>query len=590
MSSNVPPPPASKESAPPNVFQSIPPGADPRLISGAGPSGVSGTVKTVAEATNVVLHGEEAQRSASFGRVVAILCAVGLVFASIDTTPFAQRMPLVISQAILGSVGTWVWWRSHNPATYTRTVFRVFSLTAACAALVFIHYFGVFSPATTVIVLGIAFFAQTDDRRWLYSILTLIVVVFFASALLIAIRVLPDAGMFVPKSVPTAQRVAMVVMASSVMVMQLVQARLSRKATLEALKRATEAASMVLTREAQLAEAKENLDAAIKAVAGKGGRYTGERFGRFQLEEIVGRGAMGEIYAASVIVESTGSAPARESGRARAAVKVLLGARQHEPDIVRRFLKEAEIASRVRGPNLVQMYEAGTAPDGSPFIAMELLTGSDLATLLRERTLLPVPEALTLIDDVARGLEQLHQAGVIHRDLKPQNLFLALGPPTSWKILDYGVSKVTDGNMTVTMGQLIGTPGYMSPEQAEGGPVDQRSDVFALGAVAYRALTGRRPFVGPDTPQILYQVVFGMPVRPRDVVSSLPRDVELVLGMAIAKKPQSRFDTAVGFANALRAAASGKLDPRIRANAERVARNMPWSHDPIATSRAATGG
>jgi eukaryotic-like serine/threonine-protein kinase len=574
---NVPPPP--KESAP-NVFQSIPPGADPRLISGAGPSGVSGTVQTVAEATNVVLHSEEAQRSASFGRVVAILCAVGLIFASFDSTPFAQRMSLVIAQAVLGSVGTWVWWRSRDPRGYSRTVFRIFSLTAATAAIVFIHYFGVFSPATTVVVLGIAFFAQTDDRKWLYTILSAIIVAFFGSAMMIAIGVLPDLGMFVPKGVPLVQRVTMVVMASAVLIMQLVQARLSRRATLEALKRATEAARMVLTREAQLAEAKENLDAAIKAHAGKGGRYTGERFGRFHLEEIVGRGAMGEIYAATVQNAGPG---------ARAAVKVLLGARRDEPDIVRRFLKEAEIAARVRGPNLVQMYEAGTAPDGAPFIAMELLLGSDLATLLRERTLLPVPEALTLIDDVARGLEQLHQAGVVHRDLKPQNLFLALGPPTSWKILDYGVSKITDGNVTLTMGQLIGTPGYMSPEQAEGRDVDQRSDVFALGAVAYRALTGRRPFVGPDTPQILYQVVFGMPVRPREVVPSLPRDVELVLGMAIAKKPQSRFDTATGFANALRAAASGKLDPRLRTNAERVARQMPWSHDPIATSRAATG-
>jgi serine/threonine-protein kinase len=140
------------------------------------------------------------------------------------------------------------------------------------------------------------------------------------------------------------------------------------------------------------------------------------------------------------------------------------------------------------------------------------------------------------------------------------------------------------------MAQLVGTPGYMSPEQAGGREVDHRSDVFSLGAVTYRALTGRRPFVGSDTPQILYQVVYGMPVRPREIVPDLPRDVELVLGMAIAKAPQARFKSALAFASALRAAASGTLDGATRAAAERVARAMPWSHDAIGSERPIARG
>jgi serine/threonine-protein kinase len=541
-------------------------------------SGVGRQPLTLAEATDVAMHGEEAARAASFGRVVALLCAVGLAFLSLDKTDARMRTAMAIAHALLGAVGAWVWWRSRDPARYTRTVFRIFGAVAVLGVFVFIHYFGVFSPVTTIVVLGFAFFGQADDARWLFPLTIAVVLGYAVSAVLVSVRVLPDLGMFVPTSVPLVQRLTMTFMVAAVMAMQLVHARSSRQATRDAIERSNEAVRVARTREAQLDEAKENLDAALRAGAGKSGRFSGTTIGRFLLDDIVGRGAMGEIYAATV--QATGT---------RAAVKVLSIARREEPEIVRRFLKEAEIAVRVRGPNLVEVFEAGTAPDGSVFIAMELLVGSDLAMLLRERNMLPVAEVLTLVDDTARGLETLHAAGIVHRDLKPQNLFLALGPPTSWKILDYGVSKVVDGNATMTMGQIIGTPGYMSPEQAEGSPVDRRSDVFALGAVAYRTLTGRRPFVGPDTPQILYQVVFGMPVRPREVAPHLTRDIELVLGMAIAKKPSHRFATATAFATALRAAAAGTLDPATRSSAERAARALPWSHDPVATSVAARG-
>src|SRR5262249_15925656 len=155
----------------------------------------------------------------------------------------------------------------------------------------------------------------------------------------------------------------------------------------------------------------------------------------------------------------------------------------------------------VRGPNLVEVLETGQAPDGSPYIVMELLDGQDLGAILRDQTSLPLSEVVNLVEQVAQGLTVLHQAGVVHRDLKPQNLFRVLGRPPIWKILDYGVSKVT-GEGTMTENQLVGTPGYMSPEQVEGEHVDLRADVFSLGAVAYRAITGRRPFSGTDTATI----------------------------------------------------------------------------------------
>ncbi len=524
---------------------------------------------TLAETTVVAMHVEEAARAASFGRVVAMLCAVGLVLTAIDGTRGPLRYAMVGALAYLGSIGTWAWWRSRTPERYSRVVFRVFGLSAALAAVVFMHYQGIFSPVPVVVVLGFAFFGQADDFKWLLPISLSLVALYAASALAITFQLIPDLGIFAQREITFVQRVSMIVMVTAVMLMQLLQSRMSRRTMMDALSRAQEAARIAKTREAQLDEAKENLDAAIKAGAGRGGRFTGSLVGRFRLEEIVGRGAMGEVYAARA-----------DPGGFRAAVKLLHLSRRDDPDLVQRFLREAKIAQHVRGPNLVEVYEASSAPDGSAYIAMELLVGSDLAALLRARTALPLVEVVTLVDDVARGLDALHTAGVVHRDLKPQNLFLVMGPPPCWKILDYGVAKVW-GDATLTQGQLVGTPGYMSPEQAQGAEVDPRSDVFALGAVAYRALCGRRPFHGSDTPQMLYQIVYGTPVRPRELAPSLPRDVELVLAIALSKSKDARFPTATAFAAALRMASGNQLDPNTRAMAERIVRTSPWSRDAI---------
>jgi serine/threonine-protein kinase len=212
---------------------------------------------------------------------------------------------------------------------------------------------------------------------------------------------------------------------------------------------------------------------------------------------------------------------------------------------------------------------------------MELLEGTDLGALLRKRTTLPIDEASALLDDVARGLAVAHGAGIIHRDLKPSNLFQVQpaegkGKPI-WKILDFGVSRLRGSRGTLTEGAVVGTPGYMSPEQAQGKDVQATADVFSLGAVLYRALTGRRPFGGSDVPQILYQVVFAQPPRPRDVVPSLPRDVEAVLAIALAKRPSERFASAQDFATAFRWAIKGRLPEKLRARAHDIVTVQPWA-------------
>jgi serine/threonine-protein kinase len=209
---------------------------------------------------------------------------------------------------------------------------------------------------------------------------------------------------------------------------------------------------------------------------------------------------------------------------------------------------------------------------------MELLRGHDLAWHLRKRGQLSLEEVVSLVDQVGAGLEAARVGGVVHRDLKPQNLFLAQQTNAApiWKILDFGVSRLTDSGGTLTKDVIVGTPGYMSPEQAGGGATTHRSDIFSFGAVVYRALTGEPPFAGQDTPQTLYQVVYRNPQRPSALVAALPPDVDLVLALAMAKDPADRFQSAMEMANAMRLAAKSALDSQRRLHARTLLAALPW--------------
>ncbi|MBL8602155.1 MAG: protein kinase [Myxococcales bacterium] len=190
----------------------------------------------------------------------------------------------------------------------------------------------------------------------------------------------------------------------------------------------------------------------------------------------------------------------------RLAIKVMHPENQVSTDNVRRFMNEAHAAGRVQHPNIVEVLDAGQDPDdGSLYIALELLTGIDLATyLMRYEKLLP-SETLTVVCQVLQALIVAHAAGVVHRDIKPENIFLARLPTgeTHVKIVDFGISKVLnpekDINLSITQSNTtVGTPHYMSPEQAKGEPIDPRADIWALGVVMYECLTGQLPFDGEN--------------------------------------------------------------------------------------------
>jgi eukaryotic-like serine/threonine-protein kinase len=342
---------------------------------------------------------------------------------------------------------------------------------------------------------------------------------------------------------------------------------------LVAVHRAQDAIRLAGQREAQLVEANQNLEQALRAGAGQQGRYSGHLVGNYRLAELVGRGAMGEVYAADHV--TTGD---------RAAVKLLRADLTRQHAALARFLREGEVVSALEVPNVVQIQEIGELEDGSPYIAMELLIGEDLAARLRRQRQLDVEEVVDMARQVARGLDAAHAAGVVHRDLKPQNLFRASGGDRdgTWKILDFGVSKVAGSRGTLTQQAVVGTPGYMAPEQARAQQVTPRADVFSLGAVVFRALTGRPPFSGPDTPQILFQVVYGMPPRPGELVPRLPADVDAVLAIALAKEVDDRFASASDLADALAAAARRKLDGRLRRRAADLLASRPWGKSPPA--------
>ena len=300
------------------------------------------------------------------------------------------------------------------------------------------------------------------------------------------------------------------------------------------------------------------------------GRFTGQQIGPYVANEVIGRGGMGEVYRGVRV----------ETGEL-VALKVLHAQFQGEKDQLERFFREAEVTSQLASPHIVHVLDRGRAPDGSPYLAMELLVGYDLAHALRRHSRIGMNDVLEMVSHVAGGLSAAQEAGIVHRDIKPQNVFRARvgGGAAMWKVLDFGVSKISDFAGTLTHGAIVGTPGYMSPEQARGLPLSHRSDVFSLGALAYRALVGRPAFHASDPLSTTYQVVHKMPARPSEIVPKLHADVDFVLALALAKDSKDRFKSAVSFAAALRDASRGELDDRLRAAAKELLARNPWGTD-----------
>jgi serine/threonine protein kinase len=281
---------------------------------------------------------------------------------------------------------------------------------------------------------------------------------------------------------------------------------------------------------------------------------TGTRLGTYEIVSLIGAGGMGEVYRA------------RDANLNRdVAVKVLLNL-STDPQRLHRFEQEARAAGSINHPNILAVYHMGTY-EGAPYLVSELLEGETLRPIVK-RGPLPLRKVIDYGVQIANGLQAAHEKGIVHRDLKPENVFLTRDGRI--KILDFGLAKLTQpegsefGAMTVTAsatepGVVMGTVGYMSPEQVRGERVDLRTDIFAFGAMLYEMLTGKPAFQQATATESMTAILRDDPPDILDLVPSLPMGIQRVLQRCIEKVPEQRFHSAADLAFALSSAADSAL-------------------------------
>jgi hypothetical protein len=283
-------------------------------------------------------------------------------------------------------------------------------------------------------------------------------------------------------------------------------------------------------------------DGALTAIAVPGrptdnrASVLGTTIGNFQITALLGEGGMGKVYVAQ-----------HPTLARKSAIKVLHADQARDPVALSRFFTEAKAADAIRHPNIVEIYDYGTLPDGAPYIAMEYLDGETLADRLA-RAPITLGEALDVLVQAASALGAAHGKEVLHRDLKPDNLFLVNDPAgrIRVKIVDFGIAKLqndlTEVSHRTRTGALIGTPLYMSPEQCLGAKdIGPPSDLYALGVIAYEILCGRAPFEADAVGALINMHVNEPVISPRKLNPKLPRGLEAILLKALAKYPEQRY-------------------------------------------------
>ena len=262
---------------------------------------------------------------------------------------------------------------------------------------------------------------------------------------------------------------------------------------------------------------------------------------RYEIKEILGAGGMGVVFRAYD----------RELQEA-VAIKTLKP-EVMDPQSIERFKQEIRLARKISHRNVVRNYDLGES-DGMLYITMEYVEGTSLEKLLRQRGRLPIGVALTVAKQLLRALEAAHEMGVIHRDIKPQNIVVE--PSGLVKVMDFGIarlaeSKQHEGKGLTAVGSVIGTPQYMSPEQLMAGELDARSDLYAAGAVLFECLTGKVVFEAPTMAALILAQVEETPPDPRTLNPAVPHDLALIVLKALAKTPEARWKSAAEFTSAL---------------------------------------
>ena len=271
---------------------------------------------------------------------------------------------------------------------------------------------------------------------------------------------------------------------------------------------------------------------------------------RYELRDRIGRGAFGEVFEAYdrrlhrlVALKIVPIGPATDADAAEG---------------LRRFCLEAQSVARLSHPGIVTVHDFGEAEDFA-WIVMELVIGETLKAVLDRGERPELPETVRVVCALLDALHYAHGRGIVHRDVKPANVLLAIGADEGLgevRLTDFGIARIGDGDRTV-IGQMLGTPSVMSPEQLRGEPVDHRADLWSVGVILYELLTGTRPFPG-GVPAIFHSILTHQPKPPSEIVAGLPPAFDVVIATALAKAPADRYPDAAAMAAAVRAALAGE--------------------------------
>jgi serine/threonine protein kinase len=275
----------------------------------------------------------------------------------------------------------------------------------------------------------------------------------------------------------------------------------------------------------------------------------GEELGGFELEAVAGRGGMGVVYLAR-----------QHNPERKVALKVIAPELADDPKFADRFRRESGIAAQLEHPNVIPVYATGDQ-DGTLYLAMRFVDGTDLRHVIAEEGKLEPTRAARIVDQVAQALDAAHRQGLVHRDVKPANILIAtVGEREHVYLTDFGLTRRAESTtgLTVTQtGVFLGTPDYVAPEQARGERVDARADVYSLGCVLFQALTATVPFAGRNNLAKLYAHATEPPPRVLDRAPAVPEAFDVVLARAMAKAPDDRYPSAGDLGRAALAAASG---------------------------------